>query len=164
MAQDNEIIEPYLFWYNPNIHPFTEYKSRRDSLAAFAQDEKLKLIEEAEYGLRNFISALAGNYDERRCTLCYRVRLEKTALMALEKGCDAFSTTLLVSPYQKHDLIKQVAEDYATQYGIPFFYRDFRSLFREGQKKAREKGRYMQKYCGCIFSEEERYLGNANEV
>jgi predicted adenine nucleotide alpha hydrolase (AANH) superfamily ATPase len=153
---NDEIIEPVLFWYNPNIHPFTEYKSRRDSLAAFAQDEKLELIAEDEYGLRKFISALAGNYDGR-CLICYRMRLEKTALMALKKKYDAFSTTLLVSPYQKHDLIQQTGEDCAAQFGIPFFYRDFRSLFREGQKKAREKGRYMQKYCGCIFSEEERY-------
>jgi predicted adenine nucleotide alpha hydrolase (AANH) superfamily ATPase len=160
LAQDinDKIIEPHLFWYNPNIHPFTEYQSRRDSLAAFAQDEKLELIAEDEYGLRKFISTLAGSYDnERRCILCYRMRLEKTARMALEKGYDAFSTTLLVSPYQKHDLIKQIGDECAVQLGIPFFYSDFRPLFREGQKMARERGRYMQKYCGCIFSEEERY-------
>jgi predicted adenine nucleotide alpha hydrolase (AANH) superfamily ATPase len=157
----DRIVEPVLFWYNLNIHPFTEYQSRRDSLAAFAQDEKLELIAEDEYGLRKFINALAGSYDEQRCLLCYRMRLEKTALIKKKKKYDAFSTTLLVSPFQKHDLIKQIAEECAAQFGIPFFYHDFRSLFREGKKRAREKGRYMQKYCGCIFSEEERYLGKA---
>jgi predicted adenine nucleotide alpha hydrolase (AANH) superfamily ATPase len=148
---------PHLFWYNPNIHPFTEYQSRRDSLTAFAQDENIELIAEDEYGLREFLSVLSGSYNEQRCLLCYRMRLEKTASLALEKGYNAFSTTLLVSPYQKHDIIQQVGEECAGQFGIEFFYRDFRPWYREGQKKAREKGRYMQKYCGCIFSEEERY-------
>ncbi|MDR0313183.1 MAG: epoxyqueuosine reductase QueH [Treponema sp.] len=156
-TKNDETIIPHLFWYNPNIHPFTEYQSRRDSLAAFAQDEKIELIVEDEYGLRKFLSTLSGSYDEGRCLLCYRMRLEKTAYLALEKGYNAFSTTLLVSLYQKHDLIQQVGEECANQFGIQFFYRDFRPWFREGQKKAREKGRYMQKYCGCIFSEEERY-------
>ena len=76
---------------------------------------------------------------------------------AKEKGYDAFSTTLLVSIYQNHDAIKQIAEELAKKYNIEFVYRDFREGFREGQAKARELGLYMQKYCGCIFSEEDRY-------
>jgi predicted adenine nucleotide alpha hydrolase (AANH) superfamily ATPase len=153
-----EFFQTALFWYNPNIHPYTEYRSRRDSLAAFARDEGLKLIMEDEYGLRGFIQAVYSDMEER-CCVCYRLRLERSARRAAENAYDAFSTTLLTSPYQQHDLIRRLGEEYASQYGVDFFYRDFRPWFREAQKTAREKGRYMQKYCGCIFSEEERYLG-----
>ena len=72
-------------------------------------------------------------------------------------GYDSFSTTLLVSPYQNHELLKEIGEQLGKKYGIEFVYRDFRVGFREGQAKARELGLYMQKYCGCIFSEEDRY-------
>lgn len=74
-----------------------------------------------------------------------------------ENGYDAFTTTLLVSPYQNHEAIIEVANELAEKYGIEFVYRDFRVGFREGQAKARELGLYMQKYCGCIFSEQDRY-------
>lgn len=95
---------------------------------------------------------------QNRCTnYCYRVRLEQTAKYAKENGYDAFSTTLLVSIYQNHDEIKKIGEELANIYGIKFLYRDFRVGFRQGQAKARELGLYMQKYCGCIFSEESRY-------
>ena len=154
-ALREEQLKPVLFWYNPNIHPYTEYRSRRNSLNAFAQELELELIMEDEYGLRKF---LKGIDEETRCHYCYRIRLENTARQAVEKGFHAFSTSLLASPYQTHDLIRQIAVQCALQYGVEFIYRDFRPWFREGQKIAREKGIYMQKYCGCIFSEEERYL------
>ena len=86
------------------------------------------------------------------------MRLDKTAQKAKELGFDYFSTTLLISPYQNHEMIYEVAEDMAEKYGVKFLYKDFRPFFREGQKIAMELGMYMQKYCGCIFSEEERYL------
>ena len=152
-------LRPDLFWHNPNIHPYTEYSSRRNSLTAFAKDEGLALIQEDEYGLRRFIKTVDSDH-ETRCRRCYKLRLEKTAMAAAQNGYYAFSTTLLVSSYQKHELIRQIGEECASQYGIDFFYRDFRPWFREGQKIARGKGSYMQKYCGCIFSEEERYLGS----
>jgi len=155
-----ENIKPDLFWYNPNIHPFTEYRSRRDFLAAYARENQLELITEDEYGLRKFIEGAAsvGIAGTGRCLYCYNLRLEKTASLAAEKGYDSFSTSLLTSPYQQHDLIKQAGQESAAKFGVEFFYRDFRPFFREGQKIARDKGTYMQKYCGCIFSEEERYL------
>ena len=78
-------------------------------------------------------------------------------LDAKENEYDAFSTTLLVSPYQNHEALKELGEKLAEEYGIEFVYRDFRIGFREGQTKARELELYMQKYCGCVFSEEERY-------
>jgi len=169
-ALAEEGINPALYWYNPNIHPFTEYSSRRDSLCAFVKDRELPLIMEDEYGLRSFIkgiSSIAENSDkisgEGRCSYCYRIRLEKTARLAAEKAYSAFSTTLLISPYQNHDLLRQTGEELAALYHIEFLYRDFRPRFRKGREQAREAGYYMQKYCGCIFSEEERYLGKKAE-
>jgi len=159
-------VECELFWYNPNIHPYTEYKARRDSLFLFAANENLKLTMpkkneyrneyENEYGLRFFLSEVFPDTGER-CKKCYSMRLEKTACTAAEKKFDAFTTTLLISPYQNHDEIRRSGEEAATKFGVEFFYRDFRPLFREGREQARAMGFYMQKYCGCIFSEEERY-------
>ena len=152
-----------MYWYNPNIHPFTEYSSRRDSLSLFAEKNKLPLIIEDDYGLRSFVKAVengncAGPTKAARCAFCYRLRLGKAARLAAEEGYDAFSTTLLISPYQDHELLKQIGEEEAVNCGVKFFYRDFRPHFREGRQQAREAGYYMQKYCGCIYSEEERYL------
>jgi predicted adenine nucleotide alpha hydrolase (AANH) superfamily ATPase len=156
---------PALFWYNPNIHPFTEYQSRRDSLHRFAaaKNQPLKMVD--EYGLRHFLVATGGETEAPgRCEMCYRMRLEKTAAFAAEQGFGAFSTSLLVSPYQQHDTIRRLGEELAAQYGVEFVYRDFRPLFREGQTHARAQGLYMQKYCGCIFSEEERYTAKAQRL
>jgi predicted adenine nucleotide alpha hydrolase (AANH) superfamily ATPase len=152
-----EGIKPALFWFNPNIHPYKEYESRRDALKAHAENAQCELIMEDDYGLRDFIAAMPTFSRPARCITCYRIRLEKTARTAKEKGFAAFSTTLLISPYQDHEALKKSAEESAAKFGIDFLYRDFRPHFREGQSKAREAGLYMQKYCGCIFSEEERY-------
>ena len=83
--------------------------------------------------------------------------MEQTAKYAKENGYEAFTSTLFVSPYQKHEELKKVCEELSRKYEIKFLYRDFRVGFREGQAKARELGLYMQKYCGCVFSEEDRY-------
>lgn len=155
----DEGIEPVGFWYNPNIHPYTEYRARKETLIAYAADINLKLIVNNTYALRPFIRAVYPHFD-RRCETCYRLRLDETAKTAAEQGLDNFSTTLLISPYQNHDLIIKVAEEAAAAHGVRFLYRDFRPYFREGQDSAREKGFYMQKYCGCVFSEEERYRKN----
>lgn len=152
-----EGIEPTLFWYNSNIHPFTEYRNRKSALIEWSKDENLETIVKDEYGLRGFIDNVYPNYSER-CGYCYTVRLEEVVRAAKENGFTHFSTTLLISPYQKHEMIKSIAEKAAEKNGVKFLYRDFRPCFREGQNIAREKGIYMQKYCGCIFSEEERYL------
>ena len=151
-----EGIDPVLFWYNPNIHPFKEYKMRKNTLVEYADAINAKLIINNEYGLRKFIEAIFPDFDNR-CGYCYRVRLEETAKFAAENGFDAFTSTLFVSPYQNHELLKLTAEAVAEKYGVKFLYRDFRPFFKEGQEKARELQLYMQKYCGCVFSEEERY-------
>ena len=160
-----EGIEPTIYWYNPNIHPYQEYKARKQCLEQYTQSISVQAIFEEEYGLDNFCKAVINDLQNRCVNYCYRVRLEKTMQYAKENGYDAISTTLLVSPYQKHDEILKIGQELAEKYDIEFLYRDFRVGFREGQKKARELGLYMQKYCGCIFSEEMRYYNrNATKL
>ncbi len=151
-----EGIDPHLYWFNPNIHPFTEYRSRRDTLIAYAASIEAPLYVDDTYGLRSFVAAVSPDF-ENRCAYCYSVRMTAAARYAAEHGYDGFTTTLLVSPYQNHEGICQAARRAGEEYGVAVVYRDFRPYFRAGQQTARELGLYMQKYCGCIFSEEERY-------
>jgi len=155
----NENIDLQLFWFNPNIHTEAEYKLRRDCMNNFASSGNLKLTLIDEYGLREFLKEVLPQNDlpPVRCEICYRMRLEKTASFAAQNGFESFTTTLLISPYQNHEAIKNIGEEMAAKYNVRFLYRDFRPLFKEGQALAREKNFYMQKYCGCIFSEEERF-------
>lgn len=145
------------FWYNPNIHPFTEYRARRDCVRQYTQDIGLALIEQNDYALRPFIRQVADDI-AHRCIKCYEMRLFETARQAKALGFDSFTSSLFISPYQNHELMRDVAERAAAEHGVEFLYRDFRPYFRAGQDKARELGFYIQKYCGCVFSEEERYL------
>lgn len=154
----NEGIVPTLYWYNPNIHPYIEYKTRRDTLIEYSKIIDINLIVEEEYGLKDFCKNTIIDLENRCSNYCYKVRLEQTAKYAKENGFDSFTTTLFVSPYQQHDKLKEICEEIAEKYNIKFLYRDFRPGFRDGQNKARELNLYMQKYCGCIFSEEDRYL------
>ena len=169
-ALTEEGLRPDLCWYNPNIHPHTEYCSRRDALCSFAEENNLSLVIEDEYGLDSFTKAVSSLEEQppsggstntrQRCIYCYRLRLGKIAAMAAQKGFDAFSTTLLISPYQDHELLRQAGKEAAAPYGLQFLYRDFRPRFRQGQNQARQAGYYMQKYCGCIYSEQERRQTN----
>ena len=152
-----EGLSPEGLWYNPNIHPFTEYRARRDTLIAYAESIALPLRVEDEYGLRPFVRAVCDDIDGR-CAVCYRMRMDEAARFAAENGYSHFTSTLFVSPYQNHELLRAAAERAAAEHGVSFLYRDFRPGFRAGQAKARELGLYMQKYCGCVFSEEDRYL------
>ena len=144
------------YWYNINIHPYTEYKARLEALEIYTKRIEMPLIIDYDYGIREFTQNVSGNIDAR-CYFCYYSRLERTVKYAKENGYDSFSTTLLVSPYQKHELIIKICKELAEKYGVEFIYQDFREGFRIGQQMAREAGIYMQKYCGCIYSEEERY-------
>ena len=179
-----EGIEPTLFWYNPNIHPYFEYKARRDCLKEYAKSKNVELILEDAYGLDDFVCSILdsayansesdnGNIEDSsakprdleeallmRCqNYCYPKRLRKVFEYAKENGYDTVSTTLLYSIYQQHDIIKDLMEHLAKEFGITFLYRDFREGWKEGQDEARAVGLYMQKYCGCVFSEEESMLG-----
>lgn len=152
----SEGIEPVAYWYNPNIHPYQEYKARRDTLMSYAPSIGMELIVQEDYGLRHFCRAVVDDLDQR-CGKCYAMRLDQTARYAADHGFASFTSTLFVSPYQNHELLRDAAERAAQRYGVAFLYRDFRPGFRDGQAKARELGFYMQKYCGCVFSEAERY-------
>ena len=156
-ALQAEGIETTGFWYNPNIHPFTEYRARRNCVREYLETIGVPLMEKNDYALRPFIREVAEDI-EKRCVKCYEMRLWETAKTAKENGFDSFTSSLFISPYQNHNLMRQVAEQAAEAYGVVFLYRDFRPYFKEGQNFAREKEFYMQKYCGCVFSEEERYL------
>ena len=135
-----------------------EYKARRDCLKEYTKLIGIDAIFEEDYGLDEFCKNVIEDLQNRCQNYCYKVRLEQTAKYAKENGYDAITTTLLVSPYQQHNILKKQGEEIAKKYGLKFLYRDFRVGFRQGQKKARELGLYMQKYCGCVFSEEDRYL------
>ena len=152
-----EGIEPTVYWYNPNIHPYTEYVARRDCLKEYTNRINVKAIFEDEYGLDEFCKNVVDNLNARCVNYCYPVRLRKTFEYAKANGYDTVTTTLLYSIYQKHDFIKKLMEDLSKEFGIKFLYIDFRKGFWIGHEMAIEQGLYMQKYCGCIFSEEDRY-------
>lgn len=151
-----EGVELTAFWYNPNIHPFKEYEARRNCFTDYMTSKEIPFIVKENYGLREFVKNVADDIDAR-CIYCYEHRLEETAKYARENGFDAFCSTLFASLYQNHDMMKAAAEKLAKKYGVEFYYRDFRPNFRDGNNKARESGLYIQKYCGCVFSEEDRY-------
>ncbi len=152
-----EGIEPTVYWFNPNIHPYIEYKTRKDTLKKYTEMINIEAIFEENYGLREFCKNVVNDIDNRCNNYCYKVRLEQTAKYAKQNKFTAFSTTLLISPYQKHEELIKIGKNLSEKYNIEFLYKDFRSGYRKGQDKARELGLYMQKYCGCIFSEEDRY-------
>lgn len=149
-------IDVTAFWFNTNIHPYMEYKNRYESFKMLMKNENIPTIEIDEYDIVKFTRAVYEKEFER-CRYCYESRMEVVARTAKENGFDAFCTTLLVSPYQNHEMLKEVCEEMAKKYNIEFFYMDFREGFREGQQIARDMGLYMQKYCGCVYSEAERY-------
>jgi len=145
------------FWYNPNIHPLLEYRCRLDSLKKYCIEHKIELLIKDSYELEIFLRG-ALNEPDLRCRFCYRLRLEATAREAAAEKFDAFTTTLLDSKYQRHELIKTIAKEAAKIYRVDFYYDDFRRGYYQGQNRARELGIYRQKYCGCIFSERDRYI------
>ncbi len=145
------------FWYNPNIHPFTEYQNRLKAVKSFESLKSFPVFYNDSYDLEKYLKAVMNDL-ENRCSYCYKIRLIKTANQAIQQGFDGFSTTLLVSPHQKHELVKEIGEKIGKDLGIDFVYRDFRPGFYEGKDVAKKLDLYSQKYCGCIFSEKERYL------
>lgn len=154
-----EGIEPVGYFFNPNIHPYKEWDMRLKTAKEFAAKTQLQLITDENYLLRDFLrrALAAESVENGRCRMCYTWRLEQTARQAAEGGYDAFSSTLFYSIYQQHDLMRATAEHFAAVYGVKFFYEDFRPGWQEGIDISHELELYRQPYCGCIFSEEERY-------
>ena len=155
-ALRNEGIEVSGFFYNHNIHPYQEFARRRDAAQQMADQEGMQLIIRDEYHLEEFLANVAAEPD-KRCGYCYASRLEAVAAAALEGGFDAFTSSLFYSRYQNHDLMREKAEEAAAKQGISFLYRDFRPGWQEGIRRSKESGLYRQQYCGCIYSEKERY-------
>ncbi len=145
-----------MYYFNPNIHPYKEFKRRLNTLREFCEARHYPLVADKSYPLEDTLRGMLSE-PTVRCAYCYRVRLEMAARYAKEHGFDAFSTTLLVSPYQKHDLIRRTAEEAAARFEIPFYYEDFRTGYEEGVEISLDLDLYRQPYCGCIFSERDRY-------
>ena len=152
--EGNEVVG---FFFNPNIHPYQEYQKRLDSLKQYSERVGLNVIYRDEYLLEEFLKNVSHR-EKERCQYCYSLRLEATAQEAKNQGFDAFSTTLLESSHQNHALIKEVGERMGKEVGIPFYYEDFRQGWRKGVEVSKAMGLYRQQYCGCIYSEKERFL------
>ncbi len=145
------------FFYRHNIHPFTECIRRQETLEFYADKINLSVIYQEGYDLEGFIQKIVFR-ESQRCSICYHARLKATALMAKRGKYDYFSTTLLYSKFQKHDAIRSIGEAVGKSVGVQFFYRDFREGWTEGVDTSKRLGLYRQQYCGCIYSEKERYF------
>ncbi len=144
------------FFYNPNIHPYQEYRKRFEAIKEFAVRFGLEMIYQDEYNLDFFLLQITGK-GPHRCEHCYRLRLAEAARAAKKSNVTAFTTSLLYSKYQKHDLIASLGKEMAAEHGVEFYYEDFRSGWREGILESKAMGLYRQQYCGCIYSERDRY-------
>lgn len=150
------------FWFNPNIHPYTEYSNRLESLNRLQSLWRLDIEYLDEYPLDKFLAAIAGKGAER-CGICYTLRLEKTAETAKRMNLDGFTTSLLASPYQKFDMINEIGKEAGRRHGIRFFTEDLRQGWGISRGLSKELGLYRQKYCGCVFSEMERFQAQAKK-
>lgn len=152
-------IEPTLYFFNPNIHPYMEWQRRLTAIKEYAEQAKVSIITDENYKLREFLKnalkteTAGGN----RCAFCYAWRLSKSAEFAKENGYDAFTSTLFYSVYQNHEQMKKIAVYFSKKYNINFYYEDFRIGWQMGIDESIDRGLYRQPYCGCVFSEEERY-------
>ena len=148
------------FWYNPNIHPYMEHQNRLEAVKKLAADTGLPLIISEGYDMPEFLRRVTGHYSasgEQRCGDCFEMRLGKTAEAARANGFDGFTTTLLISPHQKHELIIEKGDAAAKQHGVQFFYADLRKRYSDSRHITKPMELYRQQYCGCIYSEWERY-------
>ena len=146
-----------LLYYNPNIHPYKEFKRRLSALRELAEKQDYRLIIDKTYPLEECVKGMLKE-PVVRCAFCYRMRLRYTAKYAADHGFTAFSTTLLYSPYQKHELIVQTAKAAEEEFGVEFYYQDWRPYYQEGVDISLTLGLYRQPYCGCVFSERDRYM------
>ena len=144
------------FFHNPNIHPYQEFRRRLEAALALSKAGGWPLLVDDCYGLREYLREVVSD-EENRCRHCYDMRLDQVARQAKAGGFDAFTTTLLYSRYQNHALICERAAWWVAQHGVDFYYEDFRLGWQEGIDSSIRMGLYRQPYCGCIYSEQERY-------
>jgi len=149
-------LSPVVRWFNPNIHPLIEWRRRLKAVKMLCERAKLPLLADERYGLRDFLHALAGTYDVgARCRRCYALRLGDAARTAAAEGIPLFTTTLITSVHQDHAAIRAAGEAAAAEHGVTFLYRDLRAAKDVDAKLVFSL--YKQQYCGCVFSEEERF-------
>lgn len=144
------------YFFNHNIHPYQEFRRRLDAVDDYAGQVELPMIIDDTYALDEFLANVAAA-PAQRCTYCYQSRLEATARTAAERGFDSFSSSLLYSRYQQHELIRACGDALGERYGVEFVYEDFRAGWQEGIVSSKAMGLYRQQYCGCIYSERDRY-------
>ena len=137
-----------ILWYNPNIHPYRDYKRRMDCIKDWTSKNDINLILYDEYPLEDWLKKALES--PNRCVFCYDDRLKKNFEIAEKESFDLFTTSLLYSLHQNHYLIKKLGEKIG---GDRFYYHDFRKYY----EKYAIRGYYRQGYCGCIFSERDRY-------
>lgn len=150
------------YFYNPHIQPYTEFGKRLETLRTFAENEQAPLIVRSDYDPLTFFRQVAFR-EKRRCIYCYSLRLDSAARLAKKSRFDAFTTTLLYSRQQNHNLVISLAEEASRVHGIAFYYEDFRQGWRDGQERAKALGMYRQQYCGCLYSEMERFYPAGQE-
>jgi len=151
------------FFANPNIHPLIEFRRRLKAVRTVADDSGWPIVVEEGYGLVRFLNEVDWR-GEDRCTDCYRLRLRATAAAARRLGFDHFTTTLLASAHQDHERVRSVGEEVARTSGVAFFAEDWRAAAPGGHEEARRRSLYRQQYCGCIFSEYERYRDTGHHL
>lgn len=160
-----------ILYYNPNISPRSEYEKRKQ--------EQIKLLDMIE--TKNKLDYIDCDYDNdlynekvkgyesckergERCTICFDLRLQKTALLAKENNYDYFCTTLSVSPYKNSKLINEIGERLEKEYNVKWLYSDFKkdNGYKNSIELSKKYGLYRQDYCGCIYSkiERENYKSN----
>jgi len=164
-------LAPTLYYFNPNIHPLTEYLRRREGLLAVGERLGVPVLladqaepSPSEMGAADpaswlqIMAALGPGMNDmaRRCPLCYDQRLTHTAETARTLGFTRFSSTLLYSKYQNHQAILDAGARHAGQ-GLDFLGEDFRPGWDEGIRLSKEWSIYRQPYCGCVLSEHDRY-------
>ena len=145
------------FFYNRNIHPYQECQQRENALKTYAEHVDLEVIYQDGYDMETFLQNVVSR-EQNRCTYCYHDRLKTAAEIARHGKFDYFTSTLLQSKFQEHDTIRSIGESLAKSYGTPFLYRDFRKGWKDGVETSKRLNMYRQQYCGCIYSEKERFF------
>lgn len=145
------------FFYDPNIHPYSEYRLRLLDVEYSCEKLGIELIE-GPYDIDTWLKLTKGleNEPEKadRCTVCFDNRLDVTVQKALELGHDKFTTTLLISPKKSQEKLDKIGNELATKYGLEFIFKDYRSGsgMQEQAKEVKDNSLYRQNYCGCMFA------------
>lgn len=163
-AWQAEGLATTLLFYNPNIQPSCEHGRRVAALEEFARLAGVALHVYEGGGVADWLEAQGRAAEQERCEACLGLRLRETARMAAARGITRFATTLTVSPYQRHDLIRRTGEAAAAAHGVEFLYADLRAHFSRSRQESRRLGLYRQSYCGCVPSKWEAWGARSSRL